>query len=270
MGGNNFGNWNQSESQPQYLVGHFHSPRKKIEKIKKKVSKFGTHTALDRDSSLSFSPAHSFLHQDIINMEALRDQVSERLHLSSPATPLIPIHLAEHTAIHAPVNNTAEWKAALATTRVPSTPHVLTKTLVFKPKVAKSQQAVLIMVVALDSTATSAGHVAKSAGEKEARLAAADIVKETLAVAVEQGSPHLYNFILPRTDFGLVSPLAVTKENAGFVQVLLDSKAVKASELLAFRPSNETVTVFMTASQLQHYLASTGVKVTEVEFPLGG
>jgi len=60
------------------------------------------------------------------------------------------------------------------------------------------------------------------------------------------------------------------KEHSGSVQVLLDSNVVKASELLAFRPSNETVTVFMTASQLQHYLASTGVKVTEVEFALAG
>jgi len=125
-------------------------------------------------------------------MDSLPDGVKNGLHLSSPATASIPRHLAEHTVIHAPVTNAVEWKEALATTRVPSTPHVLTKTLVFKPKVAKSQQALLIMVVALDSTATSAGHVAKSAGEKEARLAAADVVKETLGVAVQQGSSPFY------------------------------------------------------------------------------
>jgi hypothetical protein len=53
------------------------------------------------------------------------------------------------------------------------------------------------------------------------------------------------------------------------VQVLLDANLVKASELLAFHPSDETKTVFITAKQLHEYLASTGVKVTAVEFPLG-
>jgi hypothetical protein len=67
-----------------------------------------------------------------------------------------------------------------------------------------------------------------------------------------------------------VSPLAVTKENAASVQVLLDEHLAKSSELLAFHPSDAAKTVFITAKQLQEYLVSTGVKVTEVEFSLGG
>ena len=69
---------------------------------------------------------------------------------------------------------------------------------------------------------------------------------------------------------GLVSPLAVTKENAAGVQVLLDANLVEATELLAFHPSDEAKTVFITSKQLHEYLASTGVKVTQVEFPIGG
>jgi hypothetical protein len=67
-----------------------------------------------------------------------------------------------------------------------------------------------------------------------------------------------------------VSPLAVTKQNAAAVQILLDANLVKASELLAFHPSDETKTVFITTKQLHEYLTSTGVKVTQVEFPIGG
>lgn len=120
-------------------------------------------------------------------MDALTDTVTDTLHIASSPAATIPSHLAERTATHAPVNNAATWKDALARSAVPSAPHTLTKTLVFKPKVAKTQQAVLIMVVALEATGTSSGHVAKSAGEKEARLAAADLVKETFGVTVDQG-----------------------------------------------------------------------------------
>jgi prolyl-tRNA synthetase len=124
-------------------------------------------------------------------MEALTDKVKEALNLSASTAAAIPMHLAEHTATHGPVTNAASWKEALATTTIPAHPHVLTKTLVFKPKVAKTQTAVLIMVVALDSTGTSASQVAKSAGEKDARLAAADLVQETFGVTIEQGTPNL-------------------------------------------------------------------------------
>jgi prolyl-tRNA editing enzyme YbaK/EbsC (Cys-tRNA(Pro) deacylase) len=121
-------------------------------------------------------------------MDALTDKVKDTLHIASSPAAALPSHLAEHTATHAPVSNAATWKDALAQSSVPSAPHTLTKTLVFKPKVAKTQQAVLIMVVALEATATTSGHVAKSAGEKEARLAAADLVKETFGVTVDQGT----------------------------------------------------------------------------------
>jgi Aminoacyl-tRNA editing domain len=130
-------------------------------------------------------------------MDALTDKVKETLHVTSSPAEAIPMHLAEHTATHAPVSNVATWKDALAQSTVPAAPHVLTKTVVFKPKVAKTQQAVLIMVVALEATTgTSSAHVAKAAGEKEARQAAADLVKETLGVTDKQGTDNLLLFFL--------------------------------------------------------------------------
>ena len=64
----------------------------------------------------------------------------------------------------------------------------------------------------------------------------------------------------------LVSPLAISKENAEQVQVLLDEKLVAHSGLLAFHPSDAKTTVFIPYEKLHSYLVSTGVKLTNVHF----
>jgi len=69
----------------------------------------------------------------------------------------------------------------------------------------------------------------------------------------------------------LVSPLAISKENAEKVQVLLDEKLVAHSGLLAFHPSDAKTTVFIPYEKLHSYLVSTGVKLTNVDFvPVAG
>ena len=88
---------------------------------------------------------------------------------------------------HSAATNEATWKEALAVTTPPVNSYVLTKTLVFKPKVAKNEVPVLIMVVALSDTATTASQIAKAASVKEARFANAEAVTEALKVTVEQG-----------------------------------------------------------------------------------
>lgn len=120
-------------------------------------------------------------------MDSLVDKVKESLNLGGPKVSL-PSSFERHAVTHSDTSNAATWQDALSTSKSVPEGYLLTKTLVFKPKVAKSQTAVLIMVVALEDTATSAGQIAKAAGEKEARFAAADIVLETLGVTVAQGS----------------------------------------------------------------------------------
>jgi prolyl-tRNA editing enzyme YbaK/EbsC (Cys-tRNA(Pro) deacylase) len=120
-------------------------------------------------------------------MESLANKVKDTLNLTQPQVTL-PSSFHQHEVTHAATSNAATWKEALATsTSIPKNA-VLTKTLVFKPKVAKSQASVLIVVVALDNTVTNAAQVAKAAHEKEARFATADAVKEALDVTVEQGN----------------------------------------------------------------------------------
>lgn len=123
-------------------------------------------------------------------MEALADKVKETLSLSHPQVTL-PSSFQKYEVSHSPTSNAATWKEALAASSAPKD-SLLTKTLVFKPKVAKTQTAVLIVVVALDNSATNAAQIAKAAGEKEARFATPDIVKEALGVTVEQGIFRLF------------------------------------------------------------------------------
>lgn len=127
-------------------------------------------------------------------MESLTNKVKETLSLSTHEKVQLPAEMSQHVVSHAPTTNAASWKDALASssTTTPSEGYILTKTLVFKPKVAKSETAVLIVVVALDDTATSAGQIAKAAGVKEARFATADAIQEALGVTVEEGISLMY------------------------------------------------------------------------------
>ena len=106
---------------------------------------------------------------------------------------ILPESLQKLQVSHSATSNSATWKEALATSSTPKNA-VLTKTLVFKPKVAKTQITVYIVVVALENTVTSAAQVAKAASEKEARFATPDAVKEALGVTIEQGSLPSFSF----------------------------------------------------------------------------
>jgi len=122
-------------------------------------------------------------------MDTVTEKVKETLNLGSSSKVSLPSSLTQHTVSHPPTNNASSWKEALSSnTSSAPTSYSLTKTLVFKPKTAKGQTAVLIVVVALEDTATNASQIAKTAGEKEARFATPEVVKETLDVPVEEGT----------------------------------------------------------------------------------
>lgn len=153
---------------------------------------------------------------------------------------------------HQEVSNGATWASALQSTKdVPS--HALTKTIVLKPKTAKSQTVVPIILAALETTSTPSGIAAKAVGSKEARMAAADLVEEV--------------FGIPPTDVGIFS---VNKENASKVHVVLDAALIQHNGLLAFHPSSSAKTVFVSPAAVQTYLKSIGVNPIIVDFSAPG
>ena len=190
----------------------------------------------------------------------IADKISQTLNLSISSGLALPPHLEKFAVTHSATSNAATWKEALAGNT--NAPHgfLYTKTLVFKPKTAKDQATVLAMVVALEDTATSAKQVAAAVNAKDARFATADVVKETLGITVEQG------ILDNTTKLMVVSPLSISKETAGKIKVLIDSRLAASQNLLAFHPSDASKTVFITAQDLKEYLASCGVDVTEFDF----
>ena len=82
-----------------------------------------------------------------------------------------------------------------------------TKTLVFKPKTAKTATPVPVVVIALQDTKTPTSLVAASALVKEPRMASADLVEEFFKVAPTE-----------------VSIANLHKDLAGKIKILLDQK----------------------------------------------
>jgi prolyl-tRNA synthetase len=83
---------------------------------------------------------------------------------------------------HPAVANPAEWKDALG--QAPDVPpaYELCKTLVFKPKTAKSAAPVPVVVIARDETETSSGALGKKLNLKDLRLATDDLLKDFFAL----------------------------------------------------------------------------------------
>ena len=90
--------------------------------------------------------------------------------------------------IHAATSDPASWRAALdgapasTSAAVPSS-YKLTKTLVFKPKTAKTATPVPVVVIASDETDTrNSTALGKRVNQKELRLAGDDLIREFFAL----------------------------------------------------------------------------------------
>ncbi|KAI9773988.1 MAG: hypothetical protein M1839_001939 [Geoglossum umbratile] len=153
---------------------------------------------------------------------------------------------------HSAVANNAEWHQELGKAAGLPDSYVLSKTLVFKPKTAKSQTAILIVVFALETTQTSSSAIAKATDAKDARLATPDAIEAALGVKPAD-----------------VSALSVTESNATAVQVVLDQKITDGKELVAIHPSKSSETIFMKGGGIKAYLEKTGVKLTVHDFSAG-
>ncbi|KAG8682586.1 hypothetical protein FRC08_014873, partial [Ceratobasidium sp. 394] len=152
---------------------------------------------------------------------------------------------------HPAVSNPVEWKGALG--GAPGVPGAfeLCKTLVFKPKTAKTATPVPVVVIARDETETSSGALGKRLNLKDLRLAADDLLKEFFAL-----------------DKDSLSPLALNKDNFARVQVVLDS-SIATSVPLALHASASDATIFLSGPDIVSYLTSletTDAKLHIVDF----
>ena len=139
--------------------------------------------------------------------------------------------------------------AALSLATVLSESAVPTKTLVFKPKTAKTATPVPVVVFALQSTQTPSPVIAKAAGVKEPRLAKDDLVTEFFSVSAKE-----------------VSIANLHKDLAGKIKLVVDENITKASEDTVLELSTASAKASISAKNLNEYIASTGIEVVSVDF----
>ena len=83
---------------------------------------------------------------------------------------------------HTETSSSASWKDALVASGSAPSSFELIKTLVYKPKTAKTATPVPVVVIAREDTETNSGAIGKKLNFKELRLASEDLLTEFFAL----------------------------------------------------------------------------------------
>lgn len=136
--------------------------------------------------------------------------------------------------------------AALSIAPVAAGDAVPTKSLVFKPKTAKTATPVPVIVFALHTTNTPSGSIASNAAVKDPRLAKEDLVEEFFNVTPKE-----------------FSIFSISKDHASKVKVLIDNQIIDSG---IYELSTESSTANISGSDILSHLQSTGVELITVDF----
>ena len=118
------------------------------------------------------------------------------------------------TVSHGPTNSPASWREALEASSSAPKEFELIKTLVYKPKTAKTATPVPVLVIARESVDVPSGVLGKTLNLKDLRLASEDLLKEFFSVDKNSGESLLHctsclRIGLPSTVCGGSGPLSV-------------------------------------------------------------
>ncbi|KAF8920030.1 hypothetical protein CPB85DRAFT_1429496 [Mucidula mucida] len=158
--------------------------------------------------------------------------------MESVTKALSALSLKPSTVEHAATDSPAAWRAALATASAPE-PYQLIKTLVYKPKTAKTAVPVPVVVIAPDSVNPNSGAIGKKLNLKELRLASEDLLKEFFSL-----------------DKDSLSPLALNASNFPKVVTVVDSSIASSSSQFALHALSSSSTAFLTGKEILSYLKS--------------
>lgn len=136
--------------------------------------------------------------------------------------------------------------AAMSLATVSGDNAIATKTLVFKPKTAKTAVPVPVVVFALQSTQTPSPAIAQAAGVKEPRLAKDDLVTEFFGSSTKE-----------------VSIANLSKDLAGKIKLVVDEKVYDTEELLLATASARAA---MATKTVVEFLESTGIEIVRCDF----
>lgn len=139
--------------------------------------------------------------------------------------------------------------AALSIAAVAAESAIPTKTLVFKPKTAKTATPVPVVVFALQATPTPNATIAKAAGVKEPRMAKDDLIMEFFKTSAKE-----------------VSIANLSKELAGKVKLVLDAGIAHAADEVNLELATESARVSVSSKDINAFLQSTGIEIITVDF----
>ncbi|KAF9457548.1 hypothetical protein BDZ94DRAFT_1175283 [Collybia nuda] len=153
---------------------------------------------------------------------------------------------------HAATTSPASWRDALIANEATPPSFELIKTLVYKPKTAKTATPIPVVVIARDATETNSGAIGKKLNLKELRLAAGDLLTEFFAL-----------------DKDSLSPLALNTETFPKVLTIVDSSIATSSSVFAVHALSSSSTVFLSGADILTYLRkleTDDTKIQELDF----
>ncbi|KAJ7021859.1 hypothetical protein C8F04DRAFT_1213710 [Mycena alexandri] len=151
---------------------------------------------------------------------------------SLAALSIAPTHVA-----HAETVSPATWRDALDASSSTPKPFELIKTLVYKPKTAKTATAVPVVVIARDETETNSAAIGKKLNLKEMRLASEDFLTEFFAL-----------------DKNSLSPLALNATVFPKVVTVVDASIASSTSVFAVHALSSSATVFLSGKDIVAYL----------------
>ncbi|KAJ7600519.1 hypothetical protein C8J56DRAFT_999732 [Mycena floridula] len=167
---------------------------------------------------------------------------------SLTALSIKPIASASHPETSSP----ATWQQALSTSSSTPASFELIKTLVYKPKTAKTATPVPVVVIARDATETNSGAIGKKLNLKELRLASEDLLTEFFSLNKDS-----------------LSPLALNATTFPKVVTVLDSSIASSSAVFALHALSSDTTIFLSGTDIVAYLKhleTDNVKIQEIDF----
>ncbi|KAJ3760208.1 hypothetical protein EV360DRAFT_81404 [Lentinula raphanica] len=138
---------------------------------------------------------------------------------------------------HSSTNSPAAWRDALTASSDSPSSFELIKTLVYKPKTAKTATPVPVVVIAHESASVNSGAIGKKLNLKELRLASEDLLKEFFSL-----------------DKDSLSPLALNGTNFSKVTTVVDASIATLSTPLGLHALSSSSTAFLPSSDLLQYL----------------
>lgn len=96
------------------------------------------------------------------------------------------------TVQHAPANTPTSWREALEASESAPKSFELIKTLVYKPKTAKTATPIPLVVIARENTDVVSGALGKKLNLKELRLASQDLLTECFSLDKNSRTRHLH------------------------------------------------------------------------------